>query len=231
MVIHTRPPCTPLRCSPCSARICSGGTGTSPPERLQDDWQFDLSGSHLALDFANTVSQRHTEQPIERLTSYGRLVGFAQQSGLLSSSDARRLRAHERRRPDESQRALRLALELREALYRLFAAVAQGRVPDQCDLAVLNDGLARMRLSERFAWEWAAGGDAQDAVLLPVLRAAVELLTGRLRERIRVCDAEDCVWLFLDTSKNRSRRWCDMSQCGNRAKARRWKRRHRGSSG
>jgi predicted RNA-binding Zn ribbon-like protein len=196
----------------------------------QDDWQFDLCGGHLALDFANTVSERHTDRPIERIPSYGRLIAFAQQSGLLSSSEARRLQALERRRPEEAERALRSALSLREALYRLFAATAVQRAPERRDLDVLNEHLSRLRLNQRFAWEWADGDGAPDAILAPVVRAAVDLLTGDLRGRVRLCEADDCVWLFLDTSKNRSRRWCDMKQCGNRAKARRFQERRRGSA-
>ncbi len=113
-------------------------------------------------------------------------------------------------------------MELREALYRLFAGAAGGRAPDAGDLAVLNRAIGRMQIGRDLEWQWAAGPDALDAMLGPIVRAALELLMSERRDRVRVCAADDCVWLFLDTSKNRSRRWCDMKQCGNRSKVRRF---------
>ena len=56
----------------------------------------------------------------------------------------------------------------------------------------------------------------------PIVLAAAELLTSPQRLKIRACAAEDCGWLFLDTSRSGRRRWCTMESCGNRAKARRF---------
>src|ERR687888_470126 len=72
------------------------------------------------------------------------------------------------------------------------------------------------------AWSWADAAVRLDAPLWPLVRLAAELLVGPELERVRECAAGDCRWLFLDTSKNRSRRWCDMKSCGNRAKVRRF---------
>ena len=79
-----------------------------------------------------------------------------------------------------------------------------------------------------FRWSWAEE-EALDCMLWPVVRSAAELLNSDLLSRVRVCPADDCAWLFLDQSRNRSRRWCDMSTCGNRSKARRFREAQRGS--
>jgi predicted RNA-binding Zn ribbon-like protein len=194
-----------------------------------ESWTFDLCGGHPAIDFANTVSSRH-DTPIERLTSYAALVDFADQSRLVTPEASASLRAWARREPDAASRVLATAVELREALYHLFAAVAAHQPPADADLAILNRWWHALELDGSFAWTWAAGAESPDALLGPVITAAVDLLTSSRRLRVSICEAEDCVWLFYDTSKNRSRRWCDMNQCGNRVKARRfYQRRTEGS--
>jgi len=176
------------------------------------------------------VSSRHTESPIERLVSYAELVSFARQTGLVTGAAARRLAAWGQAHPREAAAALRRAVELRDALFGIFAAIARGQTPSRGDLDAVNHAIGRTRLGEALDWEWADGPDAPDAFLCPVVRAAVELVTSRARDRVRLCEAPDCVWLFQDTSKNRSRRWCDMKQCGNRMKARRFYERHHGDA-
>ena len=195
-------------------------------------WVFDRCAGHLALDFANTVSDRHTDAPIERLPTYGDLVAFGLQCALVTRRDARRLEEWGRRHPKDAAAVLRAAQALRDALYRVFFAACRGEHAAPPDLAVVNAAIARVRLGETLAWEWAAGPDAPDALLLPVVRAATELLASPdERARVRVCEAPDCVWLFWDTSKNRTRRWCDMKVCGNRMKARRFYERHHDGGG
>lgn len=71
-----------------------------------------------------------------------------------------------------------------------------------------------------FAWEWTET-DQLEFILWQVVRSTADLLTSPERDRIRECAGEDCGWVFLDLSRNRSRRWCDMEDCGNRAKAHR----------
>jgi predicted RNA-binding Zn ribbon-like protein len=185
------------------------------------DWKFDLCGGHIALDFTNTLSSRLSPPPVEHLSSYAALVAFAEQSGILPAAEGARRRAWAQREAAQAERVRAGAVELREALYRIFDGLAEGRLPARDDLAVLNAWIGRLRLGEGLAWEWAAGADAPDALLAPVVLSAVELLTSERRARVRACAADDCAWFFLDTSKNHSRRWCDMNSCGNRMKARR----------
>jgi predicted RNA-binding Zn ribbon-like protein len=196
---------------------------TSPAEAKP----FDRCAGHLALDFANAVSERHTTSPIDLLPSYAELLAFARQCELAPPAQLRRLERRAALDRSSAEAARAVAVQLRDALYRVFACVAEERPVDPGDLAVFNAALGRMRIGRDLDWEWAAGPDALDSLLGPVVRSALDLLRSSERERVRICAAEDCVWLFLDTSKNRSRRWCDMKQCGNRDKVRRFYRRQR----
>jgi predicted RNA-binding Zn ribbon-like protein len=117
-------------------------------------------------------------------------------------------------------------------LYRLFAAVAAGTRPRPEDLEVLNDhvpaAFARAHLAaanHRFVLKADAAADDLASPLAPVIQSAIELLTSPDVDRLRSCAADTCEWLFLDTTKNRTRRWCDMKVCGNRAKVRRFRER------
>jgi predicted RNA-binding Zn ribbon-like protein len=88
--------------------------------------------------------------------------------------------------------------------------------------------LSHLRLGSRggeLFWTWAAADDALEAPLWPILRSAAEILTSEDRQQVRECAGTACTWLFLDRSRNRSRRWCSMESCGNREKARRHYRR------
>jgi predicted RNA-binding Zn ribbon-like protein len=194
---------------------------------------FELTGGRPCLDLVNTLEARPTPHPRERLPTYADLLAWGEQAALLTPGQARRLRERARRRGGEAEAARRRALFLRESLYSVFSAVAAGRAVPPRALFVLNaalpGALARLRIvggRDALAWGW-SGEAAFDRVLWPVIQSAAELLTSPARERLRECAAPACGWLFLDASRNRSRRWCDMSVCGNRAKARRHYRRER----
>jgi predicted RNA-binding Zn ribbon-like protein len=189
---------------------------------------FDLSGGHAALDFANTISRRGHAQAHERLHSYGDLVAWARQAGVVTDAEAARLLHEGLRRPPDAAAGLERALGVRELVYRLFSAVAAGRSLLAADLdtfnTVLGDTLASARVlptQDGLTWGWADDPHRLDRILWPVVRSAAELLTSEARRAVRECAADDCTWLFLDRSRNQSRRWCDMRVCGNRAKARR----------
>jgi predicted RNA-binding Zn ribbon-like protein len=148
--------------------------------------------------------------------------------GLLEPRDAIALNAEATRQPREAARVLERARTLREAIYRIFSAHARGSAPRQDDVEELNRTLAeggRMRgvqqVASGWVWTWARNDEALAWPLWPVAQSAAELLTEADPERIKECGSENCNWLFYDVSKNRSRRWCEMSDCGNRAKQRR----------
>ncbi len=194
---------------------------------------FDLSGGDLALDLANTKASRPTPEPREDLLVYDDLVRWALQAGAIDAPEAAALRALARRRPRAARAALERARALREAVFEVFSAVAGGRAIPGGPLdrvnATLPHALARLRLArsgETVGWSW-RNEPHLDRVVWPALRAAALLLTGPARAHVRECAARDCAWLFLDTSRNGTRRWCDMAVCGNREKARRFQRRAR----
>jgi predicted RNA-binding Zn ribbon-like protein len=188
---------------------------------------FDFCGGHLAVDFANTVDGRAGAAPVERLTGYEALVAFGEQAAIVDAERARQLRAWARDNSDAADAIAARARDLRELLYRLFTAVADGKPPDPRDLDGLNRWWGALAIAPDWSWGWSAGPDGPDAMLGRILVSAVELLQSPRRERVRTCGADTCLWLFLDSSKNGSRRWCDMNQCGNRTKARRFYRRQR----
>ncbi len=190
---------------------------------------FSLDADWLCLDFANTLGDRTSPVPQEeRLRTYADLVAFGEEAGILTPRAAARLRAGATGCPDEAGKVFAHAITYRESLYRVFSAVAAGGTPGADDLAALNAAFAaaaaRARVvpaGDHFHWQWLEEGDALDAMLPPVAWSAAELLRAPEVRRIHECAGPDCSWLFVDKSKNGSRRWCDMKTCGNRAKARR----------
>ncbi len=196
----------------------------------KSEFQFDLTGGQLALDLANTVSRRgNPERRKDHLESYLDVVSFLQQSKLMSQKQAHELRAYASQHPAEARRSFAKIIRLREATYRMFSAIAQRKPVAASDLKTIND-FATEALRHRalapvnsgYAWHWVSHANRLlDWVAWPMAKAAADLLTSDDLRIIRFCEAPDCEWLFLDHSRNRSRRWCDMTTCGNRAKARR----------
>lgn len=170
----------------------------------------------------------------ERFADYRSLLRWFLAKGQVTVGGAKRLLRAARARPAEAEEVRRRAISLRETLYHLFSALTLDAVADPRDVAALNAWLpaamAKRRLEftgdgggeeDRFGWEAAAPADELERLLWPVVWSAVELLTAGPLERVRECDNDPCGWLFVDLSRNRSRRWCDMRDCGNRVKARR----------
>jgi predicted RNA-binding Zn ribbon-like protein len=195
---------------------------------------FKLLAGHPALDLVNTLDDRcHPRGSVELIASYEDFVRFAVESRVVRDSQARSLL----RRIDNAaaERALRSVRTLRETMERIFSAVAEERTVAVADLAMLNRRLAETVThrklegrSRSFVWTWA--GLEQNAVgpLWPIVFAAGELLASSDRQYVRHCACETCRWFFLDTSKNHSRRWCDMKVCGDRTKARTYYQRRMG---
>lgn len=199
---------------------------------------IELLGGRLSLDFANTADSHASEHPVEFLTNYAELVAWSQHVGILSQDQGDHLLRGAARHPSNARSVLRRTLALREAVYRIFSAVSHGQQPLEADLAALNDELSwalkRSRLAlleDGFAWQWAGEEHALDRMLWPVVRDAADLLTSGDLTRVGQCGDQECGWLFVDMSRNRSRRWCSMEYCGNRAKARRFYRRSKASQG
>lgn len=183
----------------------------------------------LSIDFANTLYWRGSEAPTETFgTMDDLLVWCREQAGVPAGlADRCRVRGVEEGEPAMLARAL----ALREALYRLFHAQAERREPQADDLALLGGFLAEAsprvalarvalaRVDGGYAWRIADAGATLAGLLSPVLWSAIDLLGGARLAKVKRCANDACQWLFIDDSKNGSRRWCSMSSCGNRAKA------------
>ncbi|HXV77357.1 MAG TPA: ABATE domain-containing protein [Candidatus Polarisedimenticolaceae bacterium] len=192
---------------------------------------FEFSGGALCLDLANTLGDR-PQGGSERLHDLADFVRWCEQAGLIDGGEGDRLRAEAGRRPRAARTAWRRVIELRETIYGVFSAIAAGRGPRPGDLGALNRSLTRALPHQRieatgagFVWTWAPPSSGFDHLSWPVVRSAAELLTSADAVRTRECAADTCGWLFIDRSRARRRRWCDMKICGNRAKARRHYRR------
>ncbi len=190
---------------------------------------FELTGGCLCLDLANTLDNRPSEHPRELLPTYRDLLVWGVQARAVTAAEARALAAHAGRHPASAVGALRHAIAVREAIFDVFSAVARGRRVPAGALHLLNAAVARASVKRRLTmkgtrgtWRWDERAMPDfDRVLWPAAWSAAELLASADVDRVRQCAGSGCAWLVLDRSKSRSRRWCDMSICGNRAKARR----------
>lgn len=198
----------------------------------------NLIGGRLCLDFVNTMGARRTgpsgEMVIrdEKLNDYFDVIAWAEHAEALGQSEVAALLKEASRHPGKATGVLRLALRLREALYRIFKAILLGRATEPNDLAVLNEVLRRARgirqiatSTSGFAWGWSKMRAGLEKIQWLVGESAAELLTRGDLSRLRQCDGDDCGWIFEDRTRNRSRHWCDTSDCGNRDRVRRFRQR------
>jgi predicted RNA-binding Zn ribbon-like protein len=186
-----------------------------------------LLGERLCLDFANSV-ESPLEAPEEFLTDFAALARWGRHAGLLDDGQVAAAVHMERAQPDRAALLHAGALDLRASIQRVFLAVAEGREVGEDDLAGIQEGYlrglqhCRLLLQEGHAcWAWRGSGalGAAEFVLWRVAQSAVDLLTDTDLARVKVCG---CGWLFYDTSRNGSRRWCSMEGCGTQAKMRRF---------
>lgn len=193
-----------------------------------------LAGGAVAIDFVNTVDHRSASEPNDRLVSPEDLLWWGNRVGVLTSGTVEDLLGSVHRNPSMADAVLHRSLSLREACFRLFSDVIDDASGSTDDLARLNrelkEGSRHRRLSlegSRFEWGWEEISEPAQ-LLGRIAHSGAELLASADLDRLGRCAAPDCDWLFLDVSRNRSRRWCDMAECGNRAKMRRFYRRKRG---
>jgi predicted RNA-binding Zn ribbon-like protein len=198
------------------------------------DHDFEFVGGSVALDFANTLGGMHTAPTHEHLVEYRDLVEFGRSAGTISPSQARRLALDAGRRPAPAAAVLRRAIALRETVWRVFDAFANNARAEPTDLATIHEEElaalrhARLQQSGRGVdYEW-SDELLLDRPLWAIARSAADLLRSKDDlGRVRECGSATCEWLFIDRSRNHTRRWCDMNDCGNRAKVRRFRLRQR----
>lgn len=182
---------------------------------MNDPSSFDAIGGNLALDFVNTIANRgNPDKRRDLLATLSDLQSWLTALGLpaidLDDSDLAAARA------------------IRERLHDLFRLPAQRHAVDPAALEAfgrdLRTATAERRLQprdERIIWGWAPDAGALHRSLFAVLTHAAELLVSPDLAKVRECHGTGCGWLFVDRSRGRPRRWCSMSDCGNKAKARR----------
>lgn len=196
-----------------------------------------LVGGRLCLDFANSVRRWPAEGPDgprdaadERLTAYADLLAWSGRVDLLDEDATARLWREAERRPADARAVHARAVRLRDALYAVAFALVRGRAPRPADLGAIEAEIqaarARQRLDARdgaLAWRLSSDDRALDGPLAAVALSADAYFTSGDLSRLHVCPGDDCGWLFEDTTRNRSRQWCDMGDCGNLAKVRRFR--------
>jgi predicted RNA-binding Zn ribbon-like protein len=189
--------------------------------------ELPIVGGNLALDFANTQSgPPGGGADVESLATYEDLVAWALRVGVVAPPDAQDLVRQARRSPRDAEAAFEGAMILRDLIFTIFTSIAADAPPPAAALERLRDdeaeALAHANLaasSGGFAWTWSRPGDL-DGLRWPIVHAAATLLTRGSLERVKACGG--CRYLFVDETKNGSRRWCSMADCGTRAKMRRF---------
>ena len=200
---------------------------------LAQSRSFELIAGHPALDLVNTLDWRFRDNGSEELLAgYDDLLAFAAQSAILSPKQLRQL--VRTGNDSASAQAVVACRELREATAEIFYVAVDNRTPPTSQVKIVEkyfkEARGRQRLvwtGSRLAWEWPASEWDPDLPLWILSVSAGRLMLSEDMRLLRACEKPDCRWLFLDTSKNHTRRWCDMKICGNRMKARRFKAQHK----
>lgn len=195
---------------------------------------LELVGGRLCLDFVNTATARGNAGHRDYLTSYDALLTWGRHAGVISAKQLQILTASAAKKLQAALSALSLTVRLREAIYCLLSSAVRGRRPASADLLQVNRAFqeacrqrAVLQRGTGFEWGWEFDPGDLRAILWPVVLSTTELMTSPDITRVRQCAREGCQWMFLDTSKNGSRRWCSMAVCGGRMKSQRFYHRKR----
>jgi predicted RNA-binding Zn ribbon-like protein len=214
------------------ARGYNGGVTT---QGLPDS-RWRLIGARPCLDFVNTVGGRDDGDRIRRddIPDYDSLLRWSTFASVLGRSQVERLRERARHAQPGARRVLRRALRFREALYRIGKALIEGEAPRAGELLILDRELREARQHQRLVArrrrlesDWIPDPKRLDRVLWPIALSAASVFGSDEVGQLKQCGGTSCGWLFLDTTRNHSRQWCEMAACGNLAKMRRFRRRHR----
>lgn len=182
----------------------------------------------LCLDYANTVSERPTGKPVDSAPGYEALLEWFVKKELLEKEARNELLSLRRTSPESVVSFVRHAHAFREALYAVFSNLAAGKKTSGQIFAVVASevgaGVGQLILEpnpDGAILRRNGGAPTPETLLAPIALSAAALLTSENASRVRECANHACGWLFLDHSKNRTRKWCDMADCGNKMKARR----------
>jgi predicted RNA-binding Zn ribbon-like protein len=195
----------------------------------------------LCVNFSNTKDWHGSDHPIEKLHNYSDLIQWSLEQGTLDNETFKTLLKRSKLQEKKAETVLENARDLRESIYRVFSAVSQDRSPKSKDFdtvgryfskAMLNLKLVtqKQKKKNRFYLQWKYEKNDFDEILWPIAKSAADLLISEKLEFVKECanEKEGCGWLFIDMSKNHSRKWCAMSACGNRNKVRSYYKRKKG---
>ena len=191
---------------------------------------LSLEGGELCLDFTNTVDWRNdNKRQKEWLNDFSDLILWSRHVGILEEKTAQALSLKAWQQPDKAKQLYKKAIELREILFHIFSSLAIERKPEDYNLSIFNHFLVEamgksclVSLQDGFTWSFCQEPDSMDFILNPIIKSAADFLVSPDLKRLKICADYCCGWLFIDMSRNNSRRWCNMKDCGNRAKAYRY---------
>jgi predicted RNA-binding Zn ribbon-like protein len=197
------------------------------PTKLDHENEF-IAGA-LALDFANTVGGSRARPTHDHISRYADLVAFARQAKIIDAETASGLLALAKDDVAGAVKVLDRSIRLREAVWHGFTRRG-GPKPSELEVIASEGKIAAGHRNlavgrNAFTYLWDDFAVSLDRVLWPIAQSAIDILTSHDREVVRQCESETCAWVFLDRTRNHSRRWCVMGDCGNRAKARRFRER------
>lgn len=189
---------------------------------------LSVDGNCLCFNFINTVHSRaEGEEPFEYLSSYTKVIKWCRRLEVMEPNRIQVLSDYAEDHPQKAKKALREMLEAREMLYQFFSRIAAGQEVGKAELEVFNKQLSLALTKLRFVAEdkdlqlsWEDEPADLKEPLWRVMKSGYDILTEESFERIKECEA--CGWVFLDQSKNKSRRWCNMQTCGSIHKAKKY---------
>ena len=197
---------------------------------------FRCPGGALCLDFCNSGGGARGASGTEWIAGFPDLIDWLEAARAITGDQSARLRRAAAASPRAATQVWSRAIKLREALFRVLNAKAQGGAVAREDLSNIEAEHARAvsfarlsRTGEGYAWSLDPSASALEAAMQPLVESAVSLLTSAKLERLRRCGRSTCYWLFIDETRNHSRRWCEMASCGNVVKVRRFREKARGA--
>jgi predicted RNA-binding Zn ribbon-like protein len=196
-------------------------------EENQDIFEMRLDGGNLSLNFVNTIHDRYEEPFKDYLHHYLDLITWANFADAINSAQKKKLLQISQENQGGAKLVYKESIQLREAIYGYIVSfLNQDEIPSPI-LQLINQWLSRAfsnlelnRVDRDCVLDWNPENFGLESVLWPIIKSFADLITSDARNRIKLCS--NCGWVFVDNSKNNSRRWCSMETCGNRLKARRY---------
>ena len=193
----------------------------------QDIFEMRLDGGNLSLDFMNTINDRYEEPPEDYLHHYLDLITWAHFANAIDCSQKKKLLQISQENQEEANQIYKESIQLRETIYEYIVSLINRDEISPANSQLINQWISKAfsnleltRMGKEFVLDWKAENFGLESVLWPITRSFTDLITSDARKRIKQCS--NCGWVFVDYSKNNSRRWCSMETCGNRVKARRF---------